>query len=72
MQQRSPPQSCPSCQGILSISSDMWGHYYFCEDCGFTAEDDDEIAITRAQGPQLAGEEKTISIMSALERSEVA
>jgi hypothetical protein len=21
----------------------MWGKYYLCRDCGFTAEDDDEL-----------------------------
>jgi hypothetical protein len=50
----------------------MWGHYYSCEHCGFTAEDDDEISIPHASESQLLSEEKTVSIMSALERSEVA
>jgi hypothetical protein len=28
----------------------MWGQYYMCEGCGFTAEDDDELK------PKAAGE----------------
>ena len=26
----------------------MWGKYYLCGECGFTAEDDDEITGTHA------------------------
>ncbi len=35
--------SCPSCRSPLGISCDMWGDFYVCEECGFTAEDDDEL-----------------------------
>ena len=34
---------CPSCNWHLEISRDMWGPFYACADCGFTAEDDDEL-----------------------------
>jgi DNA-directed RNA polymerase subunit RPC12/RpoP len=34
---------CPRCDHPLGISWDMWGKYYLCRDCGFTAEDDDEL-----------------------------
>ena len=44
------PQRCPCCNQPLGISWDMWGEYYMCEDCGFTAEDDDELK------PQTASE----------------
>jgi len=38
------PHRCPHCQRQLLITSDMWGLYYLCEDCGWTAEDDDDVA----------------------------
>ena len=41
MQQLS--DSCPRCDQPLGISWDMWGKYYLCGGCGFTAEDDDEL-----------------------------
>ena len=34
---------CPRCDQPLGISCDMWGKYYLCSGCGFTAEDDDEL-----------------------------
>ena len=34
---------CPRCNQPLGISWDMWGKYYLCGGCGFTAEDDDEL-----------------------------
>ena len=34
---------CPCCDQPLGISCDMWGRYYICGGCGFTAEDDDEL-----------------------------
>ncbi len=34
---------CPCCEQPLRISWDMWGQYYLCGECGFTAEDDDEL-----------------------------
>jgi len=34
---------CPRCDQPLEISCDMWGKYYLCGGCGFTAEDDDEL-----------------------------
>ena len=34
---------CPHCNEPLWIHSDMWGPYYLCDDCGWTAEDDDEL-----------------------------
>jgi hypothetical protein len=34
---------CPRCDHPLGISWDMWGKYYLCGGCGFTAEDDDEL-----------------------------
>lgn len=38
------PNSCPGCSHHLAISWDMWGQFYACQECGFTAEDDDELA----------------------------
>ncbi len=38
------PHRCPHCQQPLWIASDMWGPYYLCEDCGWTAEDDADLA----------------------------
>ena len=37
------PHRCPRCDQPLGISWDMWGKYYLCGGCGFTAEDDDEV-----------------------------
>ncbi len=34
---------CPRCDQPLGISWDMWGRYYLCGGCGFTAEDDDDL-----------------------------
>lgn len=72
MQQRSPPQACPSCKGGLSVSSDMWGHFYSCEECGFTAEDDDEIAAPHNAGAQLMAEVSNSSALMSVERSQIA
>ncbi|MBI2912360.1 MAG: hypothetical protein HYY03_00385 [Chloroflexi bacterium] len=33
------------------MSWDMWGQYYVCQDCGFTAEDDDELKPHAASQP---------------------
>jgi hypothetical protein len=32
----------------------MWGFYYLCADCGWTAEDDDSVIGARP-GPKLKG-----------------
>ncbi len=50
---------CPRCDRPLGISCDMWGKYYLCGGCGFTAEDDDEltgkgVAPVSPPGPELA------------------
>ena len=37
------PRRCPCCSQPLGICRDMWGPYYMCQGCGFTAEDDDEL-----------------------------
>ncbi len=42
---------CPCCSQPLGISWDMWGQYYVCQDCGFTAEDDDELKPRAAGQP---------------------
>ena len=34
---------CPRCDQHLGISWDMWGKYYLCSGCGFTAEDDNDL-----------------------------
>ena len=36
---------CPSCDEPLGISWDMWGQFYVCQECGFTAEDDNELDL---------------------------
>ena len=38
---------CPCCSQPLEITWDMWGQFYVCQDCGFTAEDDDELERER-------------------------
>jgi len=43
------PHRCPRCDQPLGISWDMWGKYYLCGECGFTAEDDDELTGTSAK-----------------------
>ena len=45
------PHRCPCCGQPLGISWDMWGQYYVCQDCGFTAEDDDELKPHAASQP---------------------
>ncbi len=40
---------CPRCDQPLGISWDMWGKYYLCAGCGFTAEDDDELSGKRRE-----------------------
>jgi len=42
---------CPRCDQPLGISWDMWGKYYLCGGCGFTAEDDDELGMGAQQAP---------------------
>jgi hypothetical protein len=37
------PHSCPHCRERLWIGHDMWGPYYVCDDCGWTAEDDEVL-----------------------------
>ena len=37
-------QPCPHCSCLLVISRDMWGPFYVCPECGFSAEDDDELS----------------------------
>jgi hypothetical protein len=49
---------CPCCDRPLGISWDMWGKYYLCGACGFTAEDDDDLRgefgkPTLSAGPDL-------------------
>ena len=31
----------------------MWGQYYVCQGCGFTAEDDDQLKPQAASEPSL-------------------
>ena len=45
------PHRCPRCRHALLISWDMWGDYYVCHGCGFTAEDDDELKVAAAPEP---------------------
>ncbi len=45
---------CPCCDQPLGISWDMWGQYYLCSDCGFTAEDDDDLSADAAGKTALA------------------
>lgn len=45
---------CPSCGQLLAISWDMWGSYYLCRDCGYTAEDDDELSSSSPRGSSIA------------------
>lgn len=45
------PHRCPSCSQPLGISWDMWGQFYVCQDCGFTAEDDDGLKPQAAKEP---------------------
>ena len=40
---------CPGCSELLTLSSDMWGLYYLCATCGFTAEDDDQVVGARTK-----------------------
>ena len=40
------PHRCPHCAMPVCICSDMWGPYYLCRDCGWTAEDDDLLLPT--------------------------
>ncbi len=42
---------CPRCSQPLGMSWDMWGQYYVCQGCGFTAEDDEELKPQAAQAP---------------------
>jgi len=44
------PHRCPHCSQPLDLSRDMWGPYYLCADCGWTAEDDDQV-ITASPKP---------------------
>ena len=37
------PHCCPHCRQPIWLHSDMWGSYYLCEDCGWTAEDDEHL-----------------------------
>lgn len=45
------PALCPHCGDPLGMSSDMWGRFYLCQECGFTEENDDPL---RASDPGLA------------------
>jgi hypothetical protein len=51
------PHRCPRCGQPLGISWDMWGKYYLCGGCGFTAEDDDELngKSRHAMSPPISG-----------------
>jgi hypothetical protein len=42
------PYRCPHCDQPLMVHSDMWGPYYLCEACGWTAEDDAQLTATPA------------------------
>lgn len=48
--QRSPHR-CPRCSQPLDISWDMWGQFYVCQECGFTAEDDDDLTVVPEKRP---------------------
>lgn len=70
---RTTAQLCPHCKGSLLISCDMWGEFYACEACGFTAEDDDEIKVSgNGYSSQLLEEVKNRSFLTNLERREIA
>ncbi len=67
------PRACPGCNGQLFISSDMWGHFYACEGCGFTAEDDDDIALPgRSSGAIVVRQMKIKQLSQTTERREIA
>ncbi len=38
-------EDCPRCSERLRVSCDMWGSFWVCGECGFTAEDDDEVRV---------------------------
>ena len=42
---------CPCCSDPLWIHSDMWGPYYVCDGCGWTAEDDDSLKASKLTPP---------------------
>ena len=39
------PHRCPHCEQPLHLHADMWGLYYLCADCGWTAEDDEHLKL---------------------------
>ncbi len=43
-------QPCPHCSCPLVISWDMWGPFYVCPECGFSAEDEDELSQRNQKG----------------------
>lgn len=44
---------CPDCGRPICISCDMWGPYYLCEECGWTAEDDELLQSLSPSSPLL-------------------
>jgi hypothetical protein len=42
------PQRCPHCGETARVSSDMWGQYYLCEDCGWGTEGVVQAAARRS------------------------
>ncbi len=59
------PHRCPCCSQPLGINCDMWGDFYVCADCGFTAEDDDELKVGAKLQPFVPFLQKTASPASA-------
>ncbi len=57
---------CAHCSQLLALSSDMWGLYYLCADCGWTCEDDDQIPKARrsvaSMTPGLLGGQEAPSV----------
>ena len=48
------PHVCPHCRQPLWLHRDMWGLYYLCDDCGWTAEDDDIVVSGSASARNIA------------------
>ena len=52
---------CPKCDQLLCIHGDMWGRYYLCEDCGWTAEDDEHLDARAAKRSMVPHHVLTVS-----------
>jgi len=65
---------CPNCRRALFVSCDMWGEFFVCDGCGFTAEDDDELVGARGRYSLQAVEEaRALDAASAMtERRQIA